>query len=85
MAEFVYSLAFVTSAACSWLLLRAYARSRRRLLFWSGLAFAGLALNNALLFLDLLVLPDTDLSVWRLVPAVAGLAVLCYGLIWETG
>jgi hypothetical protein len=83
MAEFVYTVASLTSAACAWLLLRAYARTRVRLLLWSGLAFVGLALNNVLLYVDLLLLPATDLSAWRLIPSVAGLGLLCYGLIWE--
>jgi hypothetical protein len=83
MAEFVYTVAALTSAACAWLLLRAYARTRVRLLLWSGLAFVGLALNNVLLYVDLLLLPATDLSAWRLIPSVAGLGLLCYGLIWE--
>jgi len=84
MAEIVYILSTLTSAACAWLLLRAYARTGVRLLFWSGIAFIGFALNNALLYVDILLLPATDLSVWRLLPTVAGLALLCYGLIWES-
>lgn len=84
MAEFVYILATLTSAACAWMLLRAYSRTHVRLLFWSGIAFIGFALNNALLYIDILVLPAADLSVWRLLPTVAGLGLLCYGLIWES-
>ena len=84
MAEFVYTLSALTSAACAFLLLRAYARTHVRLLFWSGLAFVGLALNNILLYVDLLMLPQTDLSVWRLLPTVVGVSLLCYGLIWES-
>jgi len=84
MAEAVYILATVTSAACAWLLLRAHAKSGVRLLFWSGIAFIGFALNNALLYVDILLLPQTDLSVLRLLPTLAGLALLCYGLIWES-
>jgi hypothetical protein len=66
------------------LLLRAYARSRVRLLFWSGLCFTGLALNNALLFIDLIVLPQRDLLLLRSIPALIGLLLLIYGLIWDT-
>jgi hypothetical protein len=83
MAEAVYIISTLTSAACAWLLFRAYGRSRVRLLFWSGWAFVGLALNNVFLFVDLLVLPATNLSAWRLIPGFVGLALLCYGLIWE--
>lgn len=84
IAEIIYAICALTSTACAWLLLRAYARSRVRLLFWSGLAFVGLALNNILLYVDILLLPQADLSVWRLIPAVMGLSLLCYGLIWES-
>ena len=79
----VYALCALTSIACAWLLLRGYARSRVRLLLWSGLCFAGLAVNNILLFIDRRVLPETDLSVVRTIPAVIGVVLLLYGLIWE--
>jgi len=84
MAEAVYLLCAATSSLCAVLLLRAYARTRTRLLLWSGLCFTGLALNNTLLVVDLIVVPDTDLSTWRLVPAVIGVALLLYGLVWES-
>lgn len=84
MAIFVYVLCALTSLACAVLLLRGYARSRVRLLLWSGLCFAGLFLNNVLLIVDVRLVPDTDLSIWRTLPALAGLGVLLYGLVWET-
>ncbi len=84
MAEAVYLLCAVTSSLCAVLLLRAYARTGTRLLLWSGLCFLGLALNNAVLVVDLMIVPDTDLSTWRIVPAVLGVALLLYGLIWES-
>ena len=84
MAEAVYLLCAATSSLCAVLLLRAYARTGTRLLMWSGLCFLGLALNNALLVVDLIIVPDADLSTWRLVPAVLGVALLLYGLIWES-
>ncbi|HSE87199.1 MAG TPA: DUF5985 family protein [Candidatus Binatia bacterium] len=40
---------------CTWLLWRAYYRSRYRLLLWGGLCFFGLTLNNALLVVDKLL------------------------------
>ena len=79
----VYALCALTSIGCSFLLLRGYRRSRVRLLLWSGLCFVGLALNNVLLFIDLRVIPEIDLSLWRTIPAVAGIAILLYGLICE--
>lgn len=80
----VYVLCASTSALCAVLLLRGYARSRVRLLLWSGLCFVGLAINNTLLFVDVRILPETDLSIVRTVPAVVGIAILIYGLVWET-
>ncbi|HEY1976941.1 MAG TPA: DUF5985 family protein [Candidatus Baltobacteraceae bacterium] len=82
-ASIVYILCMLTSAACAVLLARAYVRSRERLLFWSSLCFAGLCANNAMLFIDVVLLPQVDLSIWRLVPALLGIAALCYGLIME--
>ena len=84
MASVVYALCALTSLACAVLLFRAYRRSSARLLFWSGLCFVGLALNNILLFIDLIVLPTTvDLSLYRDITAVAGIMVLLFGLIWH--
>jgi hypothetical protein len=84
MATLVYALCALTSLACAVLLLRGYLRSRARLLLWSGLCFAGLAANNVLLLIDKRVVPTMDLSLWRSLPALAGVAVLLYGLVWET-
>jgi hypothetical protein len=83
MAEAVYVLCAVTSLVAAWLLLRSFAHARVRLLLWSGLCFVGLALNNVLLFFDKVVAPDVDLSVVRLLPALAGLMLLLGALIWE--
>jgi len=82
-ASVVYILCTLTSGMCALLLARAYARNHSRLLFWSAICFAGLCANNALLFVDLIVLP-IDLSVWRTIPALAGIAAICYGLIVES-
>jgi hypothetical protein len=84
MATVVYALCALTSLACAVLLLRGYLRSRARLLLWSGLCFAGLAANNVLLLIDKRVVPTMDLSLWRSLPALAGVVVLLYGLVWET-
>ncbi|HEX8276505.1 MAG TPA: DUF5985 family protein [Longimicrobiaceae bacterium] len=84
MATIVYALCGLTSIACAVLLLRAYSASRVRLLLWAGLCFVGLALNNVLLFVDMRMIPQVDLSVWRSLPALAGLLVLVYGLVWES-
>ena len=84
MATLVYALCALTSLACAVLLLRGYRASRVRLLMWSGLCFAGLAANNIILLVDTSVVPTIDLSLWRSLPALIGVAVLLYGLVWET-
>lgn len=83
MIHIVYILCALTSMACAVLLLRGYFRTKVRLLLWSGLCFVGLALNNALLVLGSSSLM-TDLSNWRTLPALAGAAVLVYGLVWDS-
>jgi hypothetical protein len=83
MAKLVYVLCALTSLACAVLLWRAFVRTRARLLLWSGLCFACLSLNNALLYVDLAVVPTYDLSIIRSLPVIVGLGVLIYGLIWE--
>ena len=73
------------AALCAVLLLRAYAAVRKRLLLWSGLCFAGLTLANALLIIDLQVLPkEIDLYSWRLGVAAVSMLALVYGLIFES-
>lgn len=84
MATIVYALCGLTSVACAVLLLRGYASSRARLLLWGGLCFVGLAINNVLLFVDMRIVPEVDLSVWRSLPTLVGLMLLIYGLVWET-
>ena len=84
MGPVVYCLGALTSFACALLLLRGYSRGRRKLLLWSGLCFLGLAVNNILIFLDLVVLPEVDLYLLRLLTTCVAMALLLYGLIWES-
>lgn len=84
MATLVYVMCAATSLACALLLLRGYRQSRARLLAWSGLFFVGLFLNNVLLIIDLRVVPQINLAVIRLLPAVIGVVLLLYGMIWES-
>jgi hypothetical protein len=83
MAEAVYLLCASTCLVCAILLLRGYRRSRARLLFWTGICFAGLTLNNFLLFADLVVLAAVDLSIVRGVMAYVALSALVFGLVTE--
>jgi hypothetical protein len=83
MASVVYALCALTSAGCAMLLVRGYARQRTPLLLWSSLCFVGLAVNNVLLYADLVLVPDVDLSLWRGLTGMGSLMVLLYGLIWD--
>lgn len=84
MAEAIYVLCALTSIVCAGLLMRGFARSGVRILLWSSCCFVGLALNNLLLLVDVMVLPDTPLALARGVAALAGLAPLVFGLVWES-
>jgi hypothetical protein len=80
MADVVFVLCALTSALCALMLFRAWRRSGARLLFWGGWCFTGLALNNLLLVIDVRM-NSVDLAGIRLLPALAGVALLLYGLI----
>ena len=83
MAETIYGLCAVTSLVCALLLARGYRRSRARLLAWSSSCFGLLALNNGLLFLDLVVVPSVDLSLLRHAVALLAILLLLVGLVWD--
>jgi len=78
-----YALGVLTSVFCAILLTRSYRRQRTALLLWCSLCFVGLALNNVILFIDLFVVPETDLEIWRSLAALVALSLMLIGLIWE--
>lgn len=80
----IYVLCILTSAACSYLLLRGYWRSSTRLLFWSGLCFGFLSLNSIVVIFDILVFPSANLQVLRHAASLAAVGTLLFGLVWET-
>ena len=84
MEKLIYGLCTMTAMLCAWLLMRSYAATRFRLLLWSGLCFAGLALNNVMLIVDRVLVPDVDLSTWRLVIALVATMLLVIGLVLES-
>jgi len=84
MAEAVYVLCALTSTLCAVLLVRGYLATRVRLLLWASLCFSGLALNNILLFVDLVMVPEIDLSLWRGGTALVAMVILVFGLVWES-
>ncbi len=83
MAEAVYLLCAVASAACAALLVRAYLKNRRRILFWSAVCFVGLMVNSVMVGVDLLLVPEVDLRLVRSLVAVMALGSLLFGLVWD--
>jgi len=81
MRAVVSVLCALSSLAAAWLLLRGYARTRTRFLFWSGLCFALFFVNNVMLVVDQRIV--RDLSMVRTLPPLAGMVLLLYGLIWD--
>lgn len=81
----VYSLCFLTSSACAFLLARSFARTRMRLLLWSALCFLFLGLNNLVVIIDFLIVPDVSFQLLRLALSFAGVLLLLFGLVWEAG
>ena len=84
MGAVVYFMSALTVSACAGLLLRGYARAGTKLLLWGGLCFAGLAVSNALIFIDLVLVQNLDLYRYRLITASVAMILLLYGLIWES-
>ncbi|WNG32921.1 hypothetical protein F0U61_04300 [Archangium violaceum] len=84
MADAVFLLCAATSLACAVLLLRGYARNRVPLLLWSSLCFVGLAVNNVLLVVDLMIIPGRDLLLFRNLSGFLALALLVFGLVWDS-
>ncbi len=79
----VYLLCFATSTACAWLLGRSYQKTQARLLLWSAACFLFLAANNLVVVIDLLLIPDVDFRLPRLLLSLAAVAVLLFGFIWD--
>jgi hypothetical protein len=81
----VYLLCAATALVCGGLLFRGLRRSATRLLLWCGLFFLSLALENLILFYDLIIVPDIDLFAVRTSVALVGVMLLLVGLIWDVG
>lgn len=79
----IYTLCFLTSSACAFLLARSYARTGMRLLLWSALCFLFLGLNNLAVIFDLLIVPHVDFQLIRVALSLIGVSLLLFGLVWE--
>jgi hypothetical protein len=79
----VYLLCAATALACCVLMLRGYRHRWVPLLLWCGLCFLALTVENLILFIDLVLIPEKDLSAFHIAAALIGVTLLLYGLIWE--
>lgn len=79
----VYLLCFATSSACALLLGRSYRRNGARLLLWSTLCFALLAVNNLFVIIDMLLIAWIDFGLVRLGLSLGAVGVLLFGFIWD--
>jgi len=83
MASVIYTLCALTSLACFALLWRSWLASGHRLLLWSAMCFAALSVNNVLLVVDKILLPnEVDLIFPRLVASLAAVLLMLFGLVW---
>jgi hypothetical protein len=83
-AAAVYLLCLATSVVCALLVARAWRRTGSRLLLWTALSFAFLALNNLLVVADMVIFQSIDFWLWRQLAAGLAIGVLLYGFIGET-
>lgn len=74
----------MASAVCAVLLCRGYLRTRTRLLLWSTICFAFLAVNNILLVADRLIWTGTDLSLARGITSLVAVGTLVAGFVLES-
>jgi hypothetical protein len=82
-AEAIYLLCAVTSLTACGLLFRRYLQRRTPLLLWSCIGFFGLAINNVLVYVDLVVFVAISLSAIRAVVGALAMVVMLWGLVWE--
>jgi hypothetical protein len=81
MVALTYALCALTALACAIMLLIGARKTGSRMLFWSGLCFAGLSVSNALIAVDAVTAPD--LGMLRLGVSLVSVALLLYGLVFE--
>ena len=81
MGLFVYLLCTMTSLLCCLMLVLQYRRSPGPFLMHSAVAFLCFAVSNVLLSVDLVLLPQVDLRLWRNLATLAGVIILLVALI----
>jgi Family of unknown function (DUF5985) len=86
VAQAVYILCAIASILCAVLLSRGWRATRTRLLFWASLCFVFFAINNVILYIDLVLIPansPVNLFWYRNTAAMLGMLLLVFGLIGE--
>ena len=83
-AEVIYLLCAATSLMAAALLFRHHRTRRTPLLLWTAVAFFGLAVSNVLLYIDLAVLTDVNLTLVRTLAGAIAMVALLFGLIRGT-
>jgi hypothetical protein len=83
-SEAIYLMCAATSLMAAALLFRHYVARRTPLLFWTAIAFLGLAVNNILLYIDLGLFTGVDMRLPRTAAGAAAMLALQYGLIRGT-
>ena len=84
MSGLVYILCALTSLISALLLLRGALTRKGGLLFWSSLCFFAMAVQNVLLYVNYVILPEIDLLIAARLVALAGIVLLNIGLIWHS-
>jgi len=83
-ASAIYVLCALTSFGCTFLLITSHRKARSPLLLWSAVCFATMTLSCILLFVDLVLVPQVDLTDLRLGLNLIASASLTVGLIWNS-
>jgi hypothetical protein len=84
MAVTVYILCTLTSSLVAALLLREHWRTASRLLFWGAMSFISMTVSNALVILDLVILPDVDLALLRSATFCLATGLFLVGIMKDT-
>ncbi|MBY0546466.1 MAG: hypothetical protein K2W95_04200 [Candidatus Obscuribacterales bacterium] len=84
MGTVIYALCAIASIVCFGLLFRSAVASKQRLIFWTAFCFFLLSIQNIILFIDLTVISQTDLSIWRTSAGFVGCSGLLFALLWES-
>jgi hypothetical protein len=84
MPGLVYILCALTSLGSAVLLWRAVGKPGNGLLFWSGVCFLGMAINNVLMYIDSVLFPTFYMYELPNIVALVSIIILSLALIWHS-